>query len=361
MALRALVVDDSLLFRRVLADALSSLPNVEVVASAPNGRIALEKLRALRPDFLTLDIEMPEMDGLSVLDQMRRQGDRAEVIMVSALSRRGGEMTVRALEKGALDFILKPEAASAEENRLLLIRELTPIVRALAHRLEIRSILRDASAPRSPASPTRLLTSVARERNRSRPEMVLIGVSTGGPVALSQLLPAMPANLGVPIFIVQHMPPIFTRALADDLAPKCVLSVREASNAETALPNRIYIAPGGRQMRLTPTVEGPPKIQITDDPPENNCRPSVDYLFRSAAAHFPGRSLAVILTGMGSDGTLGLRELKQHGCNVIAQDEASCVIYGMPKAAVEAGLADMVLPLYAIAGAISTAVQGIRA
>jgi len=191
-----------------------------------------------------------------------------------------------------------------------------------------------------------------------KPEMVLIGVSTGGPAALAQLLPSIPGDIGVPILVVQHMPPIFTRSLADSLAPKCAVLVKEATHGEIARPNTVYIAPGGQQMRLGIGTENQPVLEITDDPPENNCRPAVDYLFRSAANRFPGRSMAVILTGMGSDGTLGLRLLKRHGCFVIAQNEATCIVYGMPKAAVDAGVADAVLPLQSIASRIASTVKG---
>jgi two-component system chemotaxis response regulator CheB len=190
--------------------------------------------------------------------------------------------------------------------------------------------------------------------------MILIGVSTGGPAALAQLLPAIPGDIGVPILVVQHMPPIFTRSLAESLAPKCAVQVREAVHGEFTKPNTVYLAPGGRQMRLGIGPENQPVIEVTDDPPENNCRPAVDYLFRSAANRFPGRAMAVILTGMGSDGTLGLRLLKRHGCFVIAQDEASCIVYGMPKAAVDAGVADAVLPLHSIAARITSIVKGGR-
>ena len=194
----------------------------------------------------------------------------------------------------------------------------------------------------------------------ARPEMVLIGVSTGGPVALGQLLPGIPGDIGVPILIVQHMPPIFTKSLAESLATRCAVGVREAAHGEIPRPGTVYIAPGGRQMRLGTGPENGPVIELTDDPPENNCRPAVDYLFRSVANRFPGRAAAVILTGMGSDGTLGLRLLRRHGCFVIAQDEESCVVYGMPKAAVEAGVTDVVLPLSSIAGRLVSIVRGGR-
>ena len=188
--------------------------------------------------------------------------------------------------------------------------------------------------------------------------MVLIGVSTGGPAALAKLLPAIPRDIGVPILIVQHMPPIFTKSLADSLATKCAVASGKPCDGEIPEPNTVYIAPGGRQMRLGAGADNRPVLEMTDDPPENNCRPAVDYLFRSAANRFPGRTMAVILTGMGSDGTLGLRLLKRQGCFVIAQDEASCVVYGMPKAAVDAGVTDVILPLNSIAGRIAAAVRG---
>jgi two-component system, chemotaxis family, protein-glutamate methylesterase/glutaminase len=371
MKLRALVADDSVLFRRVLADALASLPDVDVVGTVSNGRLAVQRTRELRPDLLTLDMEMPEMDGLAVLDALKQSGERTSVIVVSALTKKGGHLTIRALENGAFDFITKPDAANAEESRQAILREVTPRIRALANRLEIRSILGNktavasATAPAPQASPkpaANALDGIAgrmsRLANSSKPEMVLIGVSTGGPNALARLLPGIRGNLGVPILIVQHMPPVFTQSLAETLTAKCTLRVREAAHDELIEPNTAYIAPGGRQMRLQAGPNGVKTIQITDDPPENNCRPAVDYLFRSAANQFPGRSMAVIMTGMGSDGTLGLRLLRRHGCFTIAQDEASCIVYGMPKAAVDAGLADVVLPLESIAARITASVRG---
>jgi two-component system chemotaxis response regulator CheB len=199
-----------------------------------------------------------------------------------------------------------------------------------------------------------------RLAGNGKPDLVLIGVSTGGPNALARLLPALPRDLGVPLLIVQHMPPIFTLSLAESLAAKCAIRVREAAQGEPVEPNTAYLAPGGKHMRVVPGTAGSMVVQITEDPPENNCRPAVDYLFRSVANHFPGRSMAVILTGMGSDGTLGLRLLKRQGCFVIAQDEPSCVVYGMPKSAVEAGVTDAVLPLESIAGRITAAVRGAK-
>jgi len=365
-----LVADDAILFRRLLAEVLASLPGVEVVGTAANGRVAVRKVRELHPDVLTLDIEMPEMDGLAVLDELRRGGDEVETIVVSALSRAGGDLTVRALEKGAFDFITK-ETSGPQQGREALARELALRFRAIAHRLEVHSIIRGkSSAIRSDVAAkvvervaaTADLNGIAGRMQRlsapSNPGMVLVGASTGGPAALGRILPCIPGDIGVPVFIVQHMPSVFTQSLAENLASKCAVRVREAAHGELAEPNTAYIAPGGRHMRLATAADDRVSIEITDDPPENHCRPAVDYLFRSAANHFPGRAMAVILTGMGSDGTVGLRLLKRRGCFVIAQDEGSCVVYGMPRAAVEAGVADIVLPLDAIAVRIASVVRG---
>lgn len=362
--LRVVVADDAILFRRVMEQVLGSLPGVEVVGLAQNGKIALQKVQELKPDLLTLDMEMPEMDGLAVLDALKGVPGAPTVIVVSALTLHGGRLTLQALQRGAFDFITKPDESGAEKGRESLRQELTPRVKALSLRLGVRGILRGtttATPPSPPVPSNAAAVSVVPSRGipvTQKPEMILIGVSTGGPNTLATLLPALHANLGVPVLIVQHMPPLFTQSLAENLDAKCALRVREAAHEEIAEPNTVYIAPGGRQMRIAPGPDGRKIIQITDDPPENNCRPAVDYLFRSAATHYPGRSLAVILTGMGSDGTLGLRLLKRHGCHVIAQDEASSVVWGMPKAAVDAGVTDFVLPLEGIASKITSLVRG---
>ena len=371
--MRVLVVDDSVLFRRVLAEVLASFPGVEVVGTVANGRLALKRLPELRPEVITLDIEMPEMDGLAVLDALRERGEKIEILMVSALTKQGGQMTMRALEKGAFDFITKPDTANLEQSRLAVRRELEPRIRALARRLEVRRILRprveppariqgSAASLGAARAPAPDLDQVATRMSRlsaasGKPELVLVGVSTGGPAALASMMPQLPRDLGVPVVIVQHMPPIFTQSLAESLNSKCVIGVVEGAHGMALEANRAYIAPGGKQMRLASGPEGKTILQITDDPPENNCKPSVDYLFRSAASLLPGRSMAVIMTGMGNDGTIGLRLLKRHGCFVVAQDEASCVVYGMSKSAVEARVVDVVLPLSAIAARIVATVR----
>lgn len=356
MSTRILVVDDTAVFRRVITEALQGVPGVEVAGTANNGKLALSRIAALQPDLVTLDIEMPEMNGIEVLEAMRTANVKTGAIMVSSLTSRGGQMTVRALELGAFDFITKPERGAAEQNIVLVRDGLVPIIRAFERSREIRSIL--GAGVRKPATlpvphPIHMPSeSVPRSPRRAGSPIVLIGVSTGGPAALAKLLPSLPANLSAPVLIVQHMPPLFTGPLAESLRKKCAMPVKEAMDGEPALSGHAYVAPGGRQMKIAPGANGEILVRITDDPPEHNCRPAVDYLFRSAALHFPGRAIAAILTGMGNDGTEGLRLLKRSGCVSIAQDEASCVVFGMPKEAIAAGVVDTVAPLDAIAGAI---------
>jgi two-component system chemotaxis response regulator CheB len=370
VALKVLIADDSSLFRKVLTDILSSIPDVEVAGTAPNGRLALQKIKELKPDLLTLDMEMPEMDGLEVLNAIKKGNENLEVIVVSALTHRGGDLTMKALEAGAFDFITKPDTNSPIDSKASITKDLVPRIKALSHRLEIRNILK--SKPLTTESKTIAATKPALQKTATsiitagmnskpvtgRPEMLLIGISTGGPNALSQMLPQLPANINVPIFIVQHMPPVFTQSLAESLSLKCSLKIKEAENGEIAKPNVVYIAPGGKQMRVVPSPEYTLVIQITDDPPENNCKPAVDYLFRSISKGYPGKAMAIIMTGMGSDGTTGLRLLKRTGCYIIAQDEASCVVYGMPKAAVDAGITDIILPLDKIASHTLNVIRG---
>jgi two-component system chemotaxis response regulator CheB len=355
MSIKVLVVDDTVVFRRLVSDALAAIEGVEVVGAASNGRLALARLAALKPDLITLDIEMPEMNGLEVLEALGACPARPGVIMLSNLTRRGGEMTMRALELGAFDFLTKPETGSAAEGQAWLRSRLAPIIHAFEQRREIHNILK-AGGPREAAPASARPARVVR-RSSAGPPLVVIGVSTGGPAALARLVPALPADLGAPVFIVQHMPPIFTESLAASLSAKSAIRVKEAHDGEAGVPGCVYLAPGGRQMKLAAGPKGEFVVRITDDPPENNCKPAVDYLFRSVAQHFPGRATAAILTGMGRDGTVGLQLLKRGGCFSIAQDEASCVVFGMPKEAIQSGAVDVVAPLDAIAGAIARSVR----
>jgi two-component system, chemotaxis family, protein-glutamate methylesterase/glutaminase len=360
MTTRVLVVDDASIFRRVISEALSGLPGVEVVGTAANGKLALARMAELRPDLITLDIEMPEMNGIQVLEAMRAAGLSTTVIVLSALTVRGGQLTVRALESGAFDFITKPEGGSQAENLASLRERFRPMIQALGRQREIRSILNNGTKL-PPAAIVPLAPQGAppapRPRVRTGSPIVLIGVSTGGPTALAHVVPAFPATIGAPVFIVQHMPPHFTEALAERLQNRSAIPVKEGQDGEIARPNCAYIAPGGRQMKVSPGPHGEIVIRITDDPPENACRPSVDYLFRSVALHFPGRAIAAILTGMGNDGTAGMRMLKQGGSFTVAQDEASCVVFGMPREAILAGVVDTVVPLGRIADTLVRATR----
>jgi two-component system chemotaxis response regulator CheB len=351
--LRVMVVDDTIVYRKIISDVISEIPNVEVVGSAHNGKAALLKMKTLHPDLLTLDIEMPEMSGLELLEHMRTEAPDVGAVMLSTLTHEGGAMTMRALELGAFDFIPKPQSGTMADNKIAVKNALTPILQAfgrIRRHKRVPVFQRPVAARKSvsqPLPPSPALNSAVKRAGTS--SIVGIGISTGGPNALAQLLPRLPGDLGVPVVIVQHMPPLFTQSLAKSLDVKCALEVHEAINGEPLVPNRVYIAPGGKQMKIVAGNDGRQRvIKITSDPPENSCRPSVDYLFRSIAELYVGRATGVIMTGMGSDGTVGLRLMKSNGAMVIAQDEYSCVVFGMPKEPIRQGLVDVVAPLDAI-------------
>ena len=365
--LRVLVVDDTIVYRKAVSDILTEIPGVEVVGVAHNGKIALSKIKTLKPDLLTLDIEMPVMNGLEVLSEIQNNQLGVGAIILSTLTADGSDMTMRALELGAFDFILKPQSQNSVASKKELKTLIQPILKAFAlsknaptllnkSKTKFRPISKSRSLPpRFSGSATSTSTAVGR---RGKSEIVTIGISTGGPNALSLMLPQLPANLGVPIVIVQHMPPVFTASLAKSLNKKCALNVKEAVDGEIIKENNVYIAPGGKQMKLVARADGLNRmIKITNDPPENSCKPAVDYLFRSVADYYVGRTTAVIMTGMGSDGTKGLAILKQKGAHVIAQNEASCVVYGMPKAPIDKGYADVTAPLNKIAEEIVKSVK----
>ncbi len=370
--IKVLVVDDTIVYRKAVSDILAEMPGVEVVGVAHNGKIAVSKIQTLKPDLLTLDIEMPEMNGLEVLQYLQQHAPDVSAIMVSTLTSEGGDMTMRALELGAFDFLLKPSTTNINDSKKYLRTMLTPLIKAFqTGRTTIGSMqsgARPGAALRKPALVTGpsgatavrrpLAPAAGSVKRQGKSEIVTIGISTGGPNALARMMPMLPGDLGVPIVIVQHMPPVFTKSLANSLNAKCALTVKEAQDGEAILPNVAYIAPGGKQMKLVASADGLNRlIKITNDPPENSCKPSADYLFRSVADYYVGRSTAVIMTGMGSDGTKGLQVLKQKGALVIGQNEASCVVYGMPKAPAELGLTDVVTPLDKIAGEIVKTVK----
>jgi two-component system chemotaxis response regulator CheB len=375
MSLKVLVVDDTIMYRKIIADILAAMPEVEVVGTAGNGRVALSRMRLLKPDLVTLDVEMPLMNGLEVLQAMRQEHLDIACLMLSSLTERGSAVTMEALELGAFDFILKPDGATMEENNARLRRALTDLIRVFVQQRRLRRCLHElptpgrtekcsslpfrsaagetVGAPPLPSAPLR----AAAVRGMRKSAVIAIGISTGGPNALAAMLPQLPADLGVPVLVVQHMPPLFTRSLAESLGRKCRLAVKEAADGDVVQANVVYIAPGGRQMKVVAGADGGKLLRITDDPPENNCKPAVDYLFRSVAREYGPRATGVIMTGMGSDGRLGLRVMKSTGAVAIAQDADTCVVYGMPKAVIDAGLADVIAPLDGIAAEIVKTVR----
>jgi two-component system chemotaxis response regulator CheB len=345
--INVLIVDDSRLFRAAVEQALAGQPDIAVVGSVFSGAKALDFIRGTPPDVVTLDVEMPGLDGVATLEQIeifnasRPPGPTVGVIMLSAFTRRGADVTVRALERGAFDFVTKPSGPSPEQNLATLRDELLPRIRACAR---LRTRAAPAAAPRRPAPPA------AAPRRRAPVALIAIGASTGGPRALAELLPDLCAQTAPPILVVQHMPPNFTRSLADSLARQTRQLVVEAADGTPLAAARVFIAPGGRHMLLRGSSVSP-LIGLSDAPPENGCRPSADVLFRSAAAVFGPGVLALILTGMGSDGAGGLAAVRRAGGYVIAQDEPTSVVWGMPGSAVEAGVVDEVCPLPEIAAA----------
>ncbi len=356
--IRALVIDDTIVYRKIVGDVLKETPGVEVVGSANNGKIALSKINSLKPDLITLDIEMPEVNGIEVLQELKKLPNPPMVIMLSTLTQQGSEMTIKALELGAFDFIAKPDEGKMAENMQKVKDALSPIIDVLKRRKETTLKIRNkviASKTKyiKPKAPLQTRTVTQKKVIRSKAEVVGIGISTGGPNALTQMIPLLPANLKASVLIVQHMPPLFTASLANSLNNKSPLEVKEAENGDTIQPGRVLIAPGGKQMKIVAGADGiTRKIKITDDPPENSCKPSADYLFRSIAQHYVGRSTGVIMTGMGSDGSKGLVQMKNNGSIIIAQNEETCTVYGMPKEPVESGIADLIVPLESIADEI---------
>ncbi len=350
--IRVLIVDDSRLFRSALEQALSGQPDITVVGSVFNGAKALEFIRQSPPDVVTLDVEMPGMDGLATLEQIQRLSEERPgdapvgVVMVSAFTRRGAEITVKALEAGAFDFVTKPSGGSPEANLAVLREEVLTKIRACARQRSKpqNGVSAKAAAPQSPAAA------------RAVPiRAIVIGASTGGPRALSTMLPDLCARVDLPILIVQHMPAGFTGSLAESLARQTGKTVIEATDGPPLEVSHIYIAPGGRHLLLRGTAAAP-KTGLNDQPPENGCRPSADVLFRSAATVFGNSAAAIVLTGMGRDGTAGLGAVKRAGGYVFAQDEATSVVWGMPGSAFEAGVTHELLPIDQIASSVAALV-----
>ena len=353
---RVLVVDDSAVVRRLLVEALSCEPSIEVVGTAINGLKAVEMFDSLAPDLVTLDVEMPELDGLGALREIRKRSPCAPVVMFSTLTAKGTQTTLAALLAGASDFVHKPSGANgADEARQEIRAVLVPKIIALCEsraRLPKTTIrLMPQLSPLNSAAPCVSDTTVFARSLRldaTPVDVVAIGVSTGGPAALAKLLPALGADLNVPIVIVQHMPPVYTRHLAESLARKCQLDVREAQAGDILTKGQVLIAPGDQHM-LVESFAGGSRIALNHAPRENSCRPAVDVLFRSIATVFKSRSLALVMTGMGQDGLIGAREVHARGGLILAQDEASSVVWGMPGFVAREGIADRVLDLEGLA------------
>ncbi|TCO83307.1 response regulator receiver-modulated CheB methylesterase [Plasticicumulans lactativorans] len=360
--IRVLIVDDAIVVRRMLARLLTEETDMEVVGTAANGRDALAKLAGLAPDLVILDIEMPEMDGLETLQALRRERPRLPVIMFSTLTRRGASATLEALARGASDYVTKPEVAGSVGEALLGVRQaLLPKIRALCARAAPPPPLAPSAPPPAsarpaaavvtaapPAVPRRPLASATAALRGQAPAVLAIGCSTGGPNALAALFAELPAGLGVPVLVVQHMPPVFTRMLAERLDGLGALQVREGVEGAVLRPGEAWIAPGDHHMTVRRSAADI-VLALNRAPPENSCRPSVDVLLRSLAEVYGGRVLAVILTGMGQDGLLGATRLVEAGAQVLAQDERTSVVWGMPGAVARAGLAERVLTLSELA------------
>ena len=335
--LRIIVVDDSALYRQMISNVLRDIESVEVIAVAKNGPEALDKMAELKPDVITLDYEMPGLNGIQVLKRMKRRGVQAKAIMVSSYTAEGAKVTTDALLEGAFDFIRKPTASAPDLTR-------SELQVALLEKLaSIRESITDTAALPEGHS--------ANKQGTKRCDAVVIGASTGGPRALRQVLSRIPGTLSLPLIVVQHMPMNFTGALARRLNEACELEVIETSDATRIRPGAVYIAAGGKHTKLVRRNQVV-STRLTDDPRENSCRPAVDYTLRSVADVYDGHVCSIILTGMGRDGLRSCQLVRDRGGTVIAQHPSDCVVYGMPKAIITANLADQVLRLSEIPDAI---------
>jgi two-component system chemotaxis response regulator CheB len=341
-----MVVDDSVVIRGLVARWIGEAGGFEVVTTAANGRVAIEALERVEPDIVLLDLEMPDIDGITALPQLLARRPGMKVVVVSTLTKRNAEISFKCLSLGAVDYLAKPDGARQATVVTEFRRELIEKLRGLA----------PARPPsRMPGSPVVLPTARPALTGTTRPQYLLIGSSTGGPRAVEEVLRGLGSALRrVSILIVQHMPPTFTGVFADHLQAQLGVRACEPAHGEALAAGTVYVAPGGRHMGLGPG----PVIRLDDGPPVNFCRPAVDVLFKDAAALFGPTALAVVLTGMGSDGMHGARALVAAGAAVLAQDEATSTVWGMPGSVVRAGLARDVLPLPAIGPTLKSHIDG---
>ncbi|GGK95812.1 chemotaxis response regulator protein-glutamate methylesterase of group 1 operon [Planomonospora parontospora subsp. parontospora] len=349
-----LVVDDSVVVRRLIVDALSADPGIQVVGTAPNGKVALSKIDMLKPDIVTLDIEMPVMDGLTTIKEIRKVHPRLPVIMFSTLTSVGASATLEALASGASDYVTKPANVGSVSESIKSVREqIIPRIHALCRTGTPRGAVRPA--PRLAPPPPR----TAAGAGAGTPDIVAVGCSTGGPDALAKVVNALPATFPVPVVVVQHMPQVFTKMFAERLDRSSPLKVVEAQGEMTLTPGTVYIAPGDYHLEVARRGAGV-VTHLQQGPPENFCRPAVDVLFRSVAKAYGGSTLGLILTGMGQDGKRGSEALVSKGAEIVAQDEATSVVWGMPGAVAGAGLAHSILPLHEISQHLISRVAGGR-
>ena len=338
--LKVLIVDDSVFFRNRITAALASADDIEVVGTASNGEEAIRKAQSLRPDVITMDVEMPVVDGISAVRRIMTEAP-TRILMFSALTKEGAKETLEALEAGALDFLPKDSqgVGRGEESANLLLERVRAVGRA-----RLPAVKGAAGHYNSPVASRPARSSGAQTGREFHPAVLAIGASTGGPVALRQVLMALPRHFPLPVVVAVHMPGSFTTAYAERLNSVCAVRVREARDRDPLRPGQVLIAPGGLQM----TVERGPsghQVRVTEPLPGQIYHPSVDLLLSSVAASYSGKALAVVMTGMGSDGLEGAKKLKSAGCSVWSQDERSCVVYGMPQAVEKAGLSDRVVAL----------------
>ena len=348
--IRIVIVEDSAFMRKIISDILMADPEIEIVGMARNGNEATEVIRSISPDVVTLDIEMPGKSGIEVLKDIMAF-KRIPVVMVSSLAKDGAEVTLQALDLGAVDFVTKPSG-----NISLDMGKVADELRSKVKAASKASVRGKGTTKKVSSIWERVTAQPMHHQTRCKPELIVIASSTGGPMALQQVIPELPGNLSLPVLIVQHMPPGFTTSLAQRLNERSKLKVTEACDEMPVRRGSVIIAPGGYHMiverRVTELV-----CRLTETPPVRSVRPSADVLFSSVSEVVGGNVIVLVLTGMGKDGLDGSRLLREKGAYVIAESRETSVIYGMPGAVIDAGLADEVLPLYSIAEGVTRALK----
>lgn len=356
--IKVIVVDDSVFMRKILSDMINSHPNIEVIDTAKNGEEAIEKVKKQDPDVVTLDVEMPKMDGITALQELMKISP-VPVLMLSSLTKEGADATIKALQYGAVDFIAKPSnifKINVEDTKKELLRKIIIASKIEFRKKTFNDIHSLNMSKRIDHSKNKISIQNRSGSKGETKKIVAIGTSTGGPRALQVLLPNIPKNINASFVIVQHMPPGFTKSLADRLDSMSEINIKEAEHNDTLLPGHAYIAPGDRHMEVV--KEGNKfKIKLNNNPTVSGHRPSVDVLMNSLASMGIDNIIGVILTGMGADGAKGLKKIKENSGYIIAQDEASCVVFGMPKSTIKLGVVDKVLPIHDISHEIIKAVE----